>query len=264
MGITQGMEPAGRAPTVLGSPFPGIPGPCVQGRGHGGTPEHRETPPMGLSNLGVRDGVHREKEGNEQDFLSAAGSAPAGGLLFLCSPQLHPLLWGSWSGAASSPGCWRGAEPLGPAPCAWHLASLTSCGCAKGGGPQGRCGSTEGTPVLRVTPPRQGTGLAWGTHCSSPCPGEAGPPKCQGASAVPEQVFPFGICMSLDPSHCGCEKDVCPWGCWQAGWVSLPQLGQQGPAHLTTGTQSSSREPRCRGVHQGACGLMVLSVGSGP
>lgn len=48
--------------------------------------------------------------------------------------------------------------------------------------------------------------------------------------------------MSLDPSHCGCDEDVCPWGCWQAGWVSLPQLGQQGPAHLTTGTQSSSRD----------------------
>lgn len=148
MGITQGMEPAGRAPTVLGSPFPGIPGPCVQGRGHGGTPEHRETPPVGLSNLGVRNGVHREREGDEQDFLSAAGSAPAGGILFLCSPQLHPLLWGSWSGGASSPGYWRGAEPFGPAPCAWYLPSLTSCGCAKGGGPQGRCGSTEGTPML--------------------------------------------------------------------------------------------------------------------
>lgn len=102
----------------------------------------------------------------------------------------------------------------------------------------------------QVTLPRWGTRLAWGTHCSSPCPGGAGPPKCQGASAVPEQVCPLGISMSLDPSHCGCEKDVCPWGCWQAGWVSLPQLGQQGPAHLNTVTQSSSR---CQGVHQGAC-----------
>lgn len=65
MGIIQGMEPAGRAPAVLGSPFPGIPGLCVPGRGHGGTPEHRETPPGGLSNLGGRDGVYREREGDE-------------------------------------------------------------------------------------------------------------------------------------------------------------------------------------------------------
>lgn len=87
-------------------------------------------------------------KGDEQDFISAAGNAPAMGLLFLCSPQLHPLFWGSWSGAAGTPGYWRGAETLGSAPCAWHLPSLTSCGCAKGGDPQGRCGSTQGTPVL--------------------------------------------------------------------------------------------------------------------
>lgn len=122
------MEPAG-------SPFPG-------------TPEHRETPPAGLSNLVVRDGVHREREGAEQDFILAAGSAPAGGLLFLYSPHLLPVLWRSWSGAAGTPGYWRGAESLGHALCAWHLPSLTSCGCAKGEDSHGRCGSTQGTPIL--------------------------------------------------------------------------------------------------------------------
>lgn len=206
MGITQGMEPAGRAPTVLGSPFPGIPGPCVQERGHGGTSEHRGTPPVGLSNLGVRDGMHREREGDEQDFLSAASSAPAGGLPFLCSLQLHPLLWGSWSGASSTPGYWRRAEPLGPAPRTWHLPSLTSCGCAKGGSPQGRCGSTQGTPMLlclqmagEIAQAGDRAGLGHTLLLSLPC---------QGASAVPEQVCAPGICMSLYPSHCGCEKDV--------------------------------------------------------
>lgn len=122
--------------------------------------------------------------------------------------------------------------------------------CQGWGSPRGDVAALRGALCCcacrwQVTLSRQGTGLAWGTHCSSPCLGGSGPPKCQGASKAPERVCSLGVCMSLDPSHCGCEKDVCPWGCWQAGWVSLPQLGQQGPAHLTTGTQSSSREPRC-------------------
>lgn len=44
-------------------------------------------------------------------------------------------------------------------------------------------------------------------------------------------------------------REGCPWGPWQAGWrVSLPWLGQQGPAHLPTGIQSSPRETWGTGV----------------
>lgn len=162
MGITQGMEPAGRAPAVLGSPFPGILGLCVPGRGHGGTPGHRETAPGGLSNLGVRDGVHREREGDERTLSQLQAVSQLWGCSSSAVPSFIPCCGGSWSGAAGTPGYWRGAELLGSAPCAWHLPSLTSCGCANSRrdvaalrGPLCCCARR-----WRVTPSRQGTGLA--------------------------------------------------------------------------------------------------------
>lgn len=58
MGITQGMVPAGGAPAVLGSPSPGEAQAVSPGERAWWDPGARGNPPMGLSNLGVRGGVH--------------------------------------------------------------------------------------------------------------------------------------------------------------------------------------------------------------
>lgn len=140
------------------------------------------------------------------------------GLPFLCSPRLHPSLRGSWSGATGTPGCWRRAETLGPAACAWHPPFSAILQLCQGWGSPGKNVAALGGPLCCcahrwwVTPPRWRTGLAWGVHGCSPCPGGARPPKCQVAPGSPEalpwQVCPLGICVSLDPSHRGLEKVV--------------------------------------------------------
>lgn len=134
-------------------------------------PPARGNPPMGLSNLGVRDAVTAARGRGEQDFLSSAGNASQlGGLPFLCSPRLHPSLWGSWSGATGTLGCWRGAEPLDPAarclvpsflchPAAVPRVRVPRRDVAALGGPLCCCARRRW-----VTPPRWGTGSCLPPH----------------------------------------------------------------------------------------------------
>lgn len=92
MGIAQGMVLARGASAVPGSPFLGKPGPCVQGRGRGGTLEHRETHPWDCPTWVLETGRTARGRG-EQDFhLQAVPPAPSLVLRILEQGYWYPRL----------------------------------------------------------------------------------------------------------------------------------------------------------------------------
>lgn len=161
----------------------------------------------------------------EQDFISSAGNAPpaGGGLPFICGPRPIPRCGG--------PGVellvpWVVGGELSPGSCCLCLApsSLPSCGCAKGGGPQERCGSTQGTPVLLCLQKAGDT-----THVGDTAgPGHAQLLSLPWGSQAPQvpgspwQVCPLGICTCPDPCHRGCEKDLPGDAVRQGGGSACP------------------------------------------
>lgn len=131
----------------------------------------------------------------------------------------------------------EGAEPWVLLPMPSTLFSVPSRGCARGGGLGGRCGSTQETPVLLCLQvvgdttqvgDRAGPAQVWLRVLQVPG-------STWQSRSLPQQVCSLGICVSPDPSHCGCEDVPADTG-RRGGGSASPGWD------LPTGTESSPRE----------------------